>query len=63
MRKFTVEDIKYRAESSLKTLKGYPGKDYPLTSLRNENLRAECRKVLFLCREIEKLRKQVKQNG
>lgn len=56
---FTVELIKKRAISERKLLKG---KRYylPCKDLNVGQIRIYCDQVLFLCEEIEKLRKKLK---
>jgi len=55
MSKYTVEQIKKQAENTLEDNK--ERLDSELYDLNVANVRSECRKVLFLCREIERLRK------
>ena len=61
MKRHTVEKIKEQAQDDISHLKGKRG-DYILAwTPTAQAMRRYSKKVLFLCREIEKLRKKVKK--
>jgi len=55
MAKFDVDKIKHEAEITLETYRGRPGKAFA-HSLKIWQMRVYIKKVLFLCKEIKKLK-------
>lgn len=54
-KKFNVDEIKKEAEITLATYRGRPGKAYAKTLFVSQ-MRTYIKKVLFLCKQIEKLK-------
>lgn len=59
MAKFDVAEIKKEAIKTRDNCKGRKGSGSPMFPVKIENLRIYISKVLFLCREIEKLQKKL----
>ena len=57
MAKFEVNAIEDEAKRTLQTYRGRPGKDFAI-ELRIWQMRIYIKKVLFLCKEIKKLKKK-----
>ncbi len=57
MAKYDVDEIKQEAVDSMANYKGRKGNSKTRFPIVVRNLRIYCRKVLFLCKEIEKLQR------
>ena len=64
MKKYTVEKIRDMALCQKEDIKDMDGhSDHPeYPSMSVNQMRAYCGKVLFLCKEIERLRKKLKES-